>query len=410
MRIVKRVALWLLFVAVLCAALVGGVLYVLYRSADAQPDTPAVTLGGQALPCVETVWHEPVLNGLFYKEYRAEAGASELPAFTSAALAFEAPPGASCEMTVTREGESAPVAAAGASGTVRLASNGRYTVEVLCSVPKSEGAGYGTFRYRATFTLAAQPAVELSAERIEQGGVVAVNVSGIMDGSSPSIETELSQAVFVPTDTGLTAYIGIAYNREPGDYAVTVRCGEFAQTCTVTVVHRDYARRLDASAESGGSVTEWQNAIFPTFTLATPERLWSGRFSPPCTAAPAVGYGDFLLAADGSLRARSAGLDYALAAGEALAAPADGKVAFAGTLSLTGGTVVIDHGAGLKSYFYHLDGVQCQTGDAVTAGQAVGAAGAAPAHYEARIGNQSVDPVQLFEGTSGLYWPSALAS
>ena len=93
MRIVKRVALWLLFVAVLCAALVGGVLYVLYRSADAQPDTPAVTLGGQALPCVETVWHEPVLNGLFYKEYRAEAGASELPAFTSAALAFEGPAG-----------------------------------------------------------------------------------------------------------------------------------------------------------------------------------------------------------------------------------------------------------------------------------------------------------------------------
>ena len=85
-------------------------------------------------------------------------------------------------------------------------------------------------------------------------------------------------------------------------------------------------------------------------------------------------------------------------------------MAFAGTLSLTGGTVVIDHGAGLKSYFYHLDGVQCQTGDAVTAGQAVGTAGAAPAHYEARIGNQSVDPVQLFEGTSGLYWPSALAS
>ena len=313
-------------------------------------------------------------------------------------------------MTVTREGESAPVAAAGASGTVRLAANGRYTVEVLCSVPKSEGAGYGTFRYRATFTLAAQPAVELSAERIEQGGVVAVNVSGIMDGSSPSIETELSQAVFVPTDTGLTAYIGIAYNREPGDYAVTVRCGEFAQTCTVTVVHRDYARRLDASAESGGSVTEWQNAIFPTFTLATPERLWSGRFSPPCTAAPArrlrrFPAGGGRLAARAQRRAR-------LCAGRRRSAgcAADGKVAFAGTLSLTGGTVVIDHGAGLKSYFYHLDGVQCQTGDAVTAGQAVGTAGAAPAHYEARIGNQSVDPVQLFEGTSGLYWPSALAS
>ncbi len=39
-----------------------------------------------------------------------------------------------------------------------------------------------------------------------------------------------------------------------------------------------------------------------------------------------------------------------------------GNVVFAGTLTLTGGTVVIDHGCGVKSYLYGLETVDVERG------------------------------------------------
>lgn len=75
-----------------------------------------------------------------------------------------------------------------------------------------------------------------------------------------------------------------------------------------------------------------------------------------------------------------------------------------------GNTVVIEHGGGLKSYFFHLDSLACKQGDIVEKEQLIGQAGSTGystgphLHYEARIGNQSIDPDQLFNGSSGLYF------
>ncbi len=409
MRAFKRVLLWLLFVAVLCAVLIGGVLLFLYQSTDAEPEIPRVSLGGQVLSASGVDWHAPVLGGLFYKSYQAAAGVVPLEPFSVSSLDFSVPEAGACEMSIYRKGDPVAVVSSGSSGTFSLPVNGDYTIRVrYTSVPDAadRGRGYGTFTYEVDFTLDVEPSVDFSAQSLKQGGVLAVNVSGILDGSAPEIETDLSQAVFVETEKGLTAFVGIAYNREPGDYRVRVTCGDLCAEHILTVVHRDYDSRTVADAtDPSGSVTEWQNAVFPTFTLATPQRLWTGRFQPPSSAPLSAGYGEFLRLGDGSSAGRSAGVDYAAAAGDSLTSPAAGTIVYAGTLSLTGGTVIIDHGAGLKSYFYHLGEVSCQMGGTVKAGDIVGRAGEQGAHYEARIGNQSIDPMQLFEGTSGLYWP-----
>lgn len=96
--------------------------------------------------------------------------------------------------------------------------------------------------------------------------------------------------------------------------------------------------------------------------------------------------------------------------GDAVWAPGRGKVVYAGFLQMTGNTVVIEHGGGLKSYFFHLDSLACKQGDIVEKEQLIGQAGSTGystgphLHYEARIGNQSIDPDQLFNGSSGLYF------
>ena len=61
--------------------------------------------------------------------------------------------------------------------------------------------------------------------------------------------------------------------------------------------------------------------------------------------------------------------------GEPCRAPANGVVVLARNLALTGNTVVIDHGAGMRSYLYGLQALAVSEGQTVEKGQAVGALG-----------------------------------
>ena len=72
---------------------------------------------------------------------------------------------------------------------------------------------------------------------------------------------------------------------------------------------------------------------------------------------------------------------------------------------MSGGTVVIDHGCGVKSYLFGMGEVQVQKGQNVVKGDTVGLA--TDAHdliYELRIGSKSVDPSAALRGSSGLQY------
>ena len=88
-------------------------------------------------------------------------------------------------------------------------------------------------------------------------------------------------------------------------------------------------------------------------------------------------------------------------------APQAGKVVYAGTLEVSGGTVVIDHGCGVKSYLYRLGSLTVETGAAVERGAAVGTAGSEALKYELKIGNKSIDPWMAIRGQGGLFYNPA---
>ncbi|HXH00896.1 MAG TPA: M23 family metallopeptidase [Xanthomonadaceae bacterium] len=71
------------------------------------------------------------------------------------------------------------------------------------------------------------------------------------------------------------------------------------------------------------------------------------------------------------------GMDIAAANGTPVLAPAAGIVTFARSgLYLTGGTLVLDHGAGVSSNFLHLSRIDVQPGDRVVRGQQIATVGA----------------------------------
>ena len=72
MRVLKKILLWLLLVAVLAALIVGGAVAWFYYNTDPEAfDAPAVTAGGTALAVNGYEWNAPVMGGVLFKSASA---------------------------------------------------------------------------------------------------------------------------------------------------------------------------------------------------------------------------------------------------------------------------------------------------------------------------------------------------
>lgn len=430
MRILKKILLWLLLVAVLVVLLVGGVVaWSYYRTDAAAFEPPAVSVGGRSLAVNGYTWNAPVMGGLLYKSSEAPATLQmqDLGVWQQPSVEIALPGGCASHMVV-RDADGAVLLDVNneTRPTLAFPANGRYTLEAEVTVPqKDPGApgrsdgGYGAFRYTARIEVQVEPKVEFSSVKAEQGSVITVLLTGFLDGLEPAIENDLSLAQFCDVPGGKAAFLGVHYNREPGVYPVHVTCGSLDVTQEITVVHRDFPRQdlwIDLSGSNGDASSakaneQWRNAIYPLYELADAEIYWDGTFVRPCEAAAKnTEYGLFRYTNGSPYAERHAGIDYDCDLGDPVWSPARGRVVFADFLLATGNTVVVEHGGGLKSFFFHLDQLACAQGEMVEREQVVGYAGTTGystgphLHYEARIGNQSVDPEQLFSGASGLYF------
>jgi murein DD-endopeptidase MepM/ murein hydrolase activator NlpD len=107
-------------------------------------------------------------------------------------------------------------------------------------------------------------------------------------------------------------------------------------------------------------------------------------------------------------RSRHTGRDYRVARGTTVRAPADGVVTLAGDHLLAGNAVVLDHGDGLATMFFHLDEIAVKEGASVKRGDAIGKVGETGRttgphlHFGARWANARIDPALLIGDVADL--------
>lgn len=117
---------------------------------------------------------------------------------------------------------------------------------------------------------------------------------------------------------------------------------------------------------------------------ASTAAAWNGPFRPPVVVPPVPSFGgretwmggspvEMML--DGGLGEFHRGLDYPVAPGTLVLAPAGGTVVMATTLALSGQTVVLDHGQGLVSALFHLGRIDVREGQALEGRAPLGLAG-----------------------------------
>jgi murein DD-endopeptidase MepM/ murein hydrolase activator NlpD len=133
----------------------------------------------------------------------------------------------------------------------------------------------------------------------------------------------------------------------------------------------------DAAAIDAESIAQERERLFAIWTQITPEPLWRGPFQLPIQSFLEISatYGGRRSYNGGPYRTYHEGVDFAAYGGTPVYAPAAGKVVLAELLYVRGGAVILDHGLGLYSGYYHLSNVIATPGQPVEPGQIIGEVG-----------------------------------
>ena len=132
----------------------------------------------------------------------------------------------------------------------------------------------------------------------------------------------------------------------------------------------------------------------------TPPR-WRIPFLPPVEEYRPANFGARRVI-NGHPRRPHSAVDIHLPAGTPVRTIADGRVAFAGEQFFGGRSVVIDHGGGVFSVYYHLKEFRVVEGQEISRGDRVGSVGSTGRatgphlHFGVRVPGGRVDPTRLF--------------
>ena len=132
----------------------------------------------------------------------------------------------------------------------------------------------------------------------------------------------------------------------------------------------------------------------------TAVRHWRGVFDPPVPEGEITAlYGELRSFNGGPITDYHSGIDYGGPTGSPVIAPNDGVVAWAGRTDRRGNGLIIDHGAGVYSGYYHLSEAIAEDGLRVARGETIGLIGATGLatgphlHWEVVVRGVTVDPI-----------------
>jgi hypothetical protein len=222
---------------------------------------------------------------------------------------------------------------------------------------------------------------------------------------------------FFPGRRGTVALVPIPATLAPGTHALGVELRSRRRVrrlrLLVRVRERRYAGRTVVLPEAKrvlaiepGVVRDGRRV---QALLRTPpaRRQWDGPFDAPVSVPPSESYGaptsyegafPVERNTDAIYGEYHRGLDYEVPPGTPLRAPAGGTVLMSDSLTLTGQTLVIDHGQSVVSVFFHLGRIEVGTGQTVARGTRLGLSGESGLaerphlHWGVYVSGVAIDP------------------
>ena len=254
----------------------------------------------------------------------------------------------------------------------------------------------------------------VSADRLDPGETLAITVSGARSPQSLAVRNDFGFSPrFSPLDEDtLIAFLPLSYFTQPGQYVVSVTGDDFLQPVSFDIEVTDKQFEVqqltveEQTAEdtifSDEASKEYRAKIWPLKELYDDTRYFDGRFILPVTGPITTQFG-MIRYVNGQPNPRHDGVDLSAAAGTPVQCAQNGKVLFAGFVKLTGNTVVVEHGYGLKSWYFHMQSLDVEEGELVNTGDILGKVGSTGfstgphLHFSASVNGVYINPFTLVE-------------
>ena len=266
-----------------------------------------------------------------------------------------------------------------------------------------------------------QLTLRLAPEQVKQGGVTVLSIQAPAPIRTLRIQVG-DREIHPPSPDGqarIILLIGIDIEQPPGPTVVradvvdvsgrslagqgALRVLDALFPVQRLTVSRPFVDLDPATLERVGRDKEVLDRLWEA---VTPAQLWRGPFRLPLDGAgPASGFGVRRII-NGEPRAPHSGEDFPATAGAPVFAANAGVVVLVADHFFAGTSVILDHGLGLYTMYFHLQESLVQPGQRVDAGQIIARAGSTGRatgphlHWGARLYGARIDPLELLRISS----------
>ncbi len=254
--------------------------------------------------------------------------------------------------------------------------------------------------------------LELSTNKIEQGHAFLVKLTSSRPLVNASVTID-NRVITLQANNGawwsVFAFSRFANIAPLGKRTATAR-GSDAQgnvasdSATVELVAADFITEKVKGVPTAFDPSDYnreEQIVAPIRSALTPKQLWNGLFARPVSTGTITSeYGETIIWEDNSSSSHE-GTDFGgLSVGAPIFAANDGVVVLAQRLVVRGNAVVIDHGLGVHTGYYHMSEIVVKKGDDVKKGQLIGKLGdtgrvtGAHLHWDFMINGLNADPME----------------
>ena len=299
---------------------------------------------------------------------------------------------------------------------VNTATAKYFKIQISATWNEEEGQNsYGTATYLFNAYVMPDASFSISAEGVQQGGVIMIKASnaksaGITFASEPDMGVTPQ---FYDVGENAVAYLPTDYFTQPGEYKLTLSYdgSVFEQKLLVTEYKfnsKTYSTgettlRTVFSAENKAAEETMQQAVWTS--VSNSGLLCEGESPkyPTKRTDHKTGYGNYMKLEKINEEFRHDGVDYEIAKGSEVRAILSGTVVYVGSGGIHGGTIVIDHGNGVRSWYSRVDTTSVTVGQSVAQGDLIaktndsGFGDASRFHFGVSVGKTFVSPLMILE-------------
>lgn len=264
----------------------------------------------------------------------------------------------------------------------------RYVVTAIWD-DTSDKSYSGTVSYEFFIILDLEPNFTIIGGNTKTAGQFFVIKSSYLNSDeTPYVETDLVKAnPFFKSGDDYIMIIPLDYYKTKSTHIIKYfieRNGERINTGSAELIvsnaefdkqYLNVDEKTTSSTRNDEAYAEYDRIFAPIRENSNSTAYFTEGFQRPCEGRISTEFG-MMRYVNGSLTSyRHSGLDIAAKRGTIVKATNTGKVVLSTKLILTGNTVVIDHGLGIFSVYFHMDSLSVKVGDMATKGQTIGTVG-----------------------------------